>query len=165
MPTESRAPLTGSHGTQKLRRGPTLGRFARTAAVATLTATALNVGCYILARAVGATLLLDPGVGPSNHLVTGLDVAWKTFVTVAAGALVVWLANRRSRRWATGVIVLGGVFAALSIPLPVLGAHDPLTAAMLFALHTVAGAAFVLIGVRTVAGAASPEEGRWWPLV
>lgn len=153
------APLPGSHDTQKLRRGPTFGRFATTAVVVTATATALNVGCCLLARALGATLLLDPAAGPSNHLVTGFDVAWKTFVPVAAGALVVWLAARRSRRWATGVIVLGGVLAALSTPLPVLGAHDPLTATMLSALHVVAGAAFVLIGIRTVAGATPISSG------
>lgn len=160
MTTAPRTPLTGSPGAPNVRRAaPTLGRFARTTAVVTLTATSLNVACYGLARAAGATLLLDPGVGPSNHFVTGFDVAWKTFVPVVAGALVVRLAVRRSRRWATGVFVLGGVFAGISIPLPVLGAHDPLTAAMLFALHTVAGAAFVLIGVCTVADATSISSG------
>lgn len=141
------------------RAAPSFGRFARTAANVSLIATTLNLACFGVARAVGATLLVDPGIGPANHLVTGVDVAWKTAVPVLAGSLVVWLAAQRSRRAASGVIVLGGVLAALSIPLPLLGAHDPRTATTLLALHTIAGAAFVLIGVRTVAAATSAAGG------
>lgn len=156
----STAPRARPAPARRTSDAPTLGRFARTTAVVALTATLLNVAWHSLARAAGATLLLDPGVGPPNHFVTSFDVVWKTLVPVAAGASVVWLAARRSRRWGTGVVVLGGVFAVLSIPLPMLGAHDVVTAAMLFALHTVAGAAFVLIGVRTVADAVPRGDRR-----
>src|SRR5699024_9039872 len=58
------------------------------AGVVVIVATLVNLGLYLTGRVAGATLRLDPAVGPANHQITAPDVAWKTAVPLAAGVLV-----------------------------------------------------------------------------
>ena len=118
---------THTTGTEAL--APGRRRQLRLAVTVVLAATAVNLGLYAIGRFAGATLRLDPAVGPANHQITAPDVAWKTVVPLAAGVLVLLLARRRSTRWLTAVTVLGAVVALGTGAVPPLGAHDPLTGA------------------------------------
>ncbi|WP_277050024.1 DUF6069 family protein [Ruania albidiflava] len=132
------------------------------AAGVVIVATVVNLGLYLTGRVAGATLRLDPAVGPANHQITAPDVAWKTAVPLAAGVLVLLLVRRRSIRWLTALTVLGVIVALGTGAVPPLGAHDPLTGVLLAAMHTVPGVAIALVGFalrrastgRTRAGAA-----------
>ena len=135
---------THTTGTEAL--APGRRRQLRLAVTVVLAATAVNLGLYAIGRFAGATLRLDPAVGPANHQITAPDVAWKTVVPLAAGVLVLLLARRRSTRWLTAVTVLGAVVALGTGAVPPLGAHDPLTGVLLAGMHTVPGVAIVLVG-------------------
>ena len=124
------------------------GRSALVAAACIAVATAVNLALFAIGRGTDATLRVDPGLGEPNHLIVGGDVAWKTVVPLALGALVVSLVARRSRRWTTIVIVAGAAAAGVSIPFVVTGAHDTTTGVLLAGMHTVAGLTFVAIGTR-----------------
>src|SRR5699024_4256772 len=126
------------------------GRLPLVTAISIVVATAVNLGLYAIGRATDATLRVDPGFGEPNHLVLALDVAWKTALPLALGALVLALSARYSRRWTAIVIVAGAAIAFVSIPFVVLGAHDTMTGVLLSSMHTVTGLAFVLIGKRTL---------------
>src|SRR5690625_7094639 len=47
------------------------------AAVVVIVATLVNLCLYLTGRVAGATLRLDPAVGPADHQITAPDVAWK----------------------------------------------------------------------------------------
>ena len=158
-----------THTTGTEARSPGARRELRFAVTVVLAATAVNLGLYAIGRLAGATLRLDPAVGPANHQITAPDVAWKTLVPLAAGELVLLLARRRSTRWLTAVTVVGVVVALGTGAVPPLGAHDPLTGVLLAGMHTVPGVAIVLVaaalrrgvsGQRDVVVAEHPASGR-----
>lgn len=111
-----------------------------------LLATAANLGLYAIGRATSAALRIDPGVGEANHLIIPGDVAWKTAVPLALGALVLLLLARRSRRWTTITIIAGAVVVLITIPFVFTGAHDLTTGLLLAGMHTIGGLAYILIG-------------------
>jgi hypothetical protein len=117
-------------------------------AVSILAAAAVNLGLYAIGRAAHASLRVDPGAGPPNHLVIAPDVAWKTILPLALGALVLALVARRSRRWTTVMTALGAVVAIASGVFASLGAHDTFTGVLLFGMHTVGGIAVIVIGAQ-----------------
>ncbi len=112
-----------------------------------LTATAINLTLYAAGRVAGAALSLDPAIGPPNHHLTAVDVAWKTFVPLGLGVGVLLLARLRSRGWVSAVIVLGAALAVGTGAVPPFYAHDGLTALLLACMHTVPGVALVWIGL------------------
>ncbi|MGC0143518.1 DUF6069 family protein [Pseudactinotalea sp. Z1732] len=120
-----------------------------------LIATAANLGLYAIGRATDAALRIDPGAGEANHLIIPGDVAWKTAVPLALGALVLALLARRSRRWTTIAIIAGAVAVLITIPFVLTGAHDLTTGLLLAGMHTIGGLAYILIGT-TVRPNAAP---------
>jgi hypothetical protein len=128
--------------------GPRTGKFTLLAATSTVAATAVNLGLYAVGRWTDATLRIDPGAGAPNHLIVPVDVAWKTAVPLAAGALVLALVARRSRRSVTVLTVAGAAVAAVSIPLVFMNAHDVATGLLLSSMHALTALAYVVIGMR-----------------
>lgn len=124
---------------------------------AAVVATAINLGLYGIGRLAGASLVLDPAVGPPNHQITALDVAWKTFLPLSLGMLVLLLARRRSDRWMVAVLVLGLLVALGTGAVPPFGAHDGLTAVLLASMHTVPGLVLAWTGLRLRRGAQRPQ--------
>jgi hypothetical protein len=122
------------------------GLFARRTASCIVAATAVNLGLYAVGRWADAALMVDPGVGAPNHLIVPGDVAWKTAVPLAVGAVVLAANSRRSRRWTTVVTVGGAALAAVSIPFVFTNAHDAVTGVLLASMHTSTALAYVLIG-------------------
>jgi len=118
------------------------------AAASTVAATAVNLGLYAVGRWTYATLRVDPGAGSPNHLIIPGDVAWKTAVPLAAGALVLALVARRSRRWVAVLTVAGAVVAAVSMPFVFMNAHDAVTGVLLASMHATTALAYVVIGSR-----------------
>jgi hypothetical protein len=128
--------------------GPRTGKYTLLAATSTVAATAVNLGLYAVGRWTDATLRIDPGAGAPNHLIIPVDVAWKTAVPLAAGALVLALVARRSRRWVSALTVAGAAVAAVSIPFVFMNAHDAVTGVLLASMHTAGAVAYVVIGTR-----------------
>ncbi|PFG41041.1 hypothetical protein ATJ97_3587 [Georgenia soli] len=131
------------------------GRYAWLTAISIAAATAANLGLYAVGRWTDATLLVDPGAGAPNHLVIPGDVAWKTAVPLAVGALVLALVARRSRRWVTVLTVAGVTLAAVSMPFVFMNAHDAVTGALLTSMHALTALAYVVIGTRAREAAAA----------
>ncbi len=111
-------------------------------------ATALNLGLYVLGLTVDATLRVDPGLGAPNHLIAPGDVAWKTAVPLAVGALTLAFIAGRPRRWTTVLILTGVVIVVVSIPIVIMNAHDLATGLILGSMHSVVGLAYVVLGFR-----------------
>jgi hypothetical protein len=132
--------------TQQADRRP--GRYARLTAISIAAATAANLGLYAVGRWTDATLLVDPGAGAPNHLIIPGDVAWKTAVPLAVGALVLALVARRSRRWVTVLTVAGAAVAAVSMPFVFMNAHDAVTGTLLASMHALTALAYVAIGMK-----------------
>jgi len=123
------------------------GRYVRLTAFSVAAATAANLGLYAVGRLTDATLLVDPGAGAPNHLIIPGDVAWKTAVPLAVGALVLALVARRSRRWVTVLTVAGATIAAVSMPFVFMNAHDAVTGTLLASMHAITALAYVAIGM------------------
>ncbi|WP_193312963.1 DUF6069 family protein [Georgenia subflava] len=135
--------------------GPDPGRYTLLTVACVAAATAANLGLFAVGRATDAALRVDPGVGAPNHPVIVGDVAWKTAVPLALGALVLALIARRSRRWTTVVTIAGAAVAAVSIPFVFTGSHDTVTGVLLSGMHTITGLAYVVIGLRARMSAAA----------
>ncbi|MGC0273096.1 DUF6069 family protein [Pseudactinotalea sp. Z1739] len=134
-------PASTSTESDRRSRSPALVTIA-----CILIATAANLGLYAIGRATDAALRIDPGAGEANHLIIPGDVAWKTAVPLALGALVLALLARRSRRWTTIAIIAGAVAVLITIPFVLIGAHDLTTGLLLAGMHTIGGLAYILIG-------------------
>lgn len=147
--------VSATHAHTSSAPGRRSRRFAFAAAACIVVATVANLGLYVIGRAVNAALLIDPAAGEPNHLIIPGDVAWKTAVPLALGALVLALIARRSRRWTTITIVAGVVAVLISIPFVFAGAHDLTTGLLLAGMHTIAGLAYTLIGTTARAKAKS----------
>lgn len=124
------------------------GRYARLTAISAAAATAANLGLYAVGRWTDATLLVDPGAGPPNHLIVPGDIAWKTAVPLVVGAVVLALVARRSRRWVTVLTGAGVAVAAVSMPFVFMNAHDAGTGTLLVSMHALTALAYVAIGRR-----------------
>lgn len=129
-------------------RGPRPARLATVTVLGIAAATAANLGLYAIGLGTDATLRVDPGLGEPNHLVTGIDVAWKTALPLAAGALVLRVVSPRSHRARRVILVAGAAVALGSVPFVIAAAHDPLTGAVLAGMHTISGVAYLVIGRR-----------------
>lgn len=121
--------------------------FALASAICIGAATATNLGLYAIGRATAAALRIDPGLGEPNHVIVPWDVAWKTAVPLAVGALVLALVARRFPRWTILAISAGAVPVVISIPFVLTGAHDLATGLLLAGMHTIGGLAYVVIGI------------------
>lgn len=116
----------------------------RAATVCALAASGINLLLWATGRAAGASFVVDPGLGEPNLEVGGLKVVATTLLPLAAGALVLALAARRSGRWVVAVGVLGVMVALASAAGPLHGAHDTTTGVLLATMHLVTAAAFVV---------------------
>lgn len=137
MDTAATRTSTGSNTTRT--RAP-----VRAATVCALAASAVNLLLWGTGRAAGASFVVDPGLGEPNLEVGGLKVVTTTLLPLAAGALVLALAARRSGRWVAAVGTLGVVAALASAAGPLHGGHDTTTGVLLATMHLVAAAAFVV---------------------
>ena len=118
-------------------------------AMVVLAAVLANLGLYITARALGASMRIDPYGSAPNHLVIGGDVAWKTAAPLLLGVvLLLLLALTGVRwRWLTTAGILAGAAVAVGIsPVVFMGSHDAITGATLAGMHLLTGAAYVGIG-------------------
>ncbi|GAB3192799.1 DUF6069 family protein [Nesterenkonia suensis] len=68
-----------------------------TGAVVVLVTTTLNLGVFLTAQALGASLRLDPPGQDPNHLLWWVDVLWKTALPLAIGIALVALLRRSPR--------------------------------------------------------------------
>ncbi|NED98364.1 hypothetical protein G1H11_23985 [Phytoactinopolyspora alkaliphila] len=128
--------------------GRRAARFAPVAAVCIVVATVANLGLYAIGKAADAALRIDPGAGEPNHVIVPGDVAWKTAVPLALGALMLALIARRSRRWTMIAIVAGVAGVIITIPFVLTGAHDLTTGLLLAGMHTIGGLTYAVIGMR-----------------
>lgn len=147
MPGSGAPTRTSSEHARRVRK------YTVVATACILVATAVNLGLYAVGLATGAALRLDPGMGEPNHLIIPGDVAWKTAVPLALGALALALIARRSRRWTVIVIIAGIVAVGISIPFVLAGAHDVTTGLLLAGMHTVGGLTYLVIGMRALLNA------------
>jgi hypothetical protein len=131
-----------------LQTTPQPRRLISVSAVSILVAAAVNLGLYTLGRGAHASLRVDPGAGPPNHLVIAPDVVWKSILPLALGTLVLALIARRSRRWTTVLTALGAFVGISTGVIASLGAHDTVTGVLLFSMHTVGGIAVIVIGAQ-----------------
>lgn len=132
-----------------------------TGAVVVLVATALNLGVFFAAQALGASLRLDPPGQEPNHLLWWVDVAWKTALPLAVGIALVALL-RRSRRGLLTLLIAALIVFGPTSAVPPSVAHDGITAAALALLHLIPLTAFALVAfrVRAAQPATSPREAR-----
>lgn len=132
----------------------------RTALLAALLASGLNLIVLLLARRLGAGFLIEPpGAGPMA--VGAVDVVLVCVLAVALGAGVLWRAALRGpRAWrATGWVGLAVGGASMAVPLTAPAAAP--TSAALASMHLIAGAAWcavVLVHAKALAPRSAHED-------
>lgn len=112
-----------------------------------LAVTLLNLGVHAAARALGASMRLDPPGQEPNHLIPWFDVAWKSALPLAVGLVLLALA-RRSRRGVTVLLIAVLVVFVPTSAVPALVAHDTPTSVALLLLHLLPVAGFTVLALR-----------------
>ncbi|QBI18489.1 hypothetical protein ER308_02175 [Egibacter rhizosphaerae] len=103
---------------------------------------------WAIGGAADASFVVDPAIGEPDLEVGVVKVLLTTLLPFAAGAALLALAARRSRRWVTMLATVGGVVAVASAAGPLAGGHDTATGVLLATMHVTTGAAFVVAATK-----------------
>lgn len=133
----------------------------RDGAAVVLVLTLLNLAVYGTARALGASMRLDPLGQEPNHFIPWFDVVWKTALPLALGVTILWMV-RRSRPGVTILLIAVLVIFVPSSAVPAGVAHEGLTGAALLLLHLLPTAGFTVLVLRVRANqpVSSPRAER-----
>jgi hypothetical protein len=108
--------------------------------IAAAVAAFVNVVIGLIASAAGADMLVD--AQGTSTAVTPASVLIATTLPIVLGGVFVWLVARRTPRAQVVFAWVGLILGVVTIPVPLLSAHDIATGLSLASMHVVAGAAW-----------------------
>lgn len=143
-----------SASTTTMRLGaPRTGVGRREIVVGAVAVTAVNAMIWAAGKAADVSFLATPPGQPTSEVSIVLIVL-ATFFMFVLGTVLFGVAARRSERRGRGILALGIAVAVLSPAGPLLVAEDLASGVLLSLMHLMTGAAFAIVVLRALAGAA-----------